>query len=581
MAAALARTQPYVIDSAEIQVNIQKDSSLLVTEQFDVTFNEPRRGIFRLIPFEFDTGRGLARRTNLGRVSVTDDQGRPLTTKVTTEGAYLRVRIGDADITLPPGTKQSYVLRYRVDNALNWFDGDQGWGPYAELYWNATGNQWDTSFGSVRIIVNHPTVEEGRGTRARVFVGAYGSRAYDEIDNVATGVVGPTTGAVMSKHPGGFTFLLSEPLPPYTGATVVVALPEGTVERPTAAQKAAWALLANLGFATPLVVLAAMFAAWRKYGRDPSPQTIAVQFEAPDGLTASQCGALLDNQVDQRDVAAAMISLAVSGHIVIRPVEGGFLRRRQVQIEFTGGGDESKLSDFELQILRLMQTCGKTVTESELQSVVGPEISSLKEGLFKSLVARGLYRHSPTSSMGCGCVAGLGLTALLTFFGVKVLSNGADTVSWVLGAVLCVPIVVVFAMLMPARTLQGARTREKVAGLYEAIRGRKHYMEWVADKELVSAKYEEMLPYAMAFGLVSQWADTFREVNVAQPSWYLGPSADFNLATFSRDLNIASTSLATAAMTPPRTASSSGSSGFSSGGGFSGGGFGGGGGGSW
>ena len=144
-------------------------------------------------------------------------------------------------------------------------------------------------------------------------------------------------------------------------------------------------------------------------------------------------------------------------------------------------------------------------------------------------------------------------------------------------------LIIGYSKIIPKRTQKGADMANQVKGFEAAMRGRRNYLEWVADKKIAEAKYEEYLPYAIAFGLVQQWSDTFKEVVTGSPSWYHAPYMinSWSMNHFVNDLDSSTRSLGAAATTPPRTSSSSGSSGFSSGGGFSGGGFGGGGGGSW
>ena len=98
--------------------------------------------------------------------------------------------------------------------------------------------------------------------------------------------------------------------------------------------------------------------------------------------------------------------------------------------------------------------------------------------------------------------------------------------------------------------------------------------------------FSRYLPYAIVFGVASQWASTFQQVAEAaaaaghplvMPTWYLG--GDYG--SFGGIADGMDSFASTAGSTFTSTPGSSGGSGFSSGGGFSGGGGGGGGGGSW
>ncbi|MEZ4199999.1 MAG: DUF2207 domain-containing protein [Candidatus Paceibacterota bacterium] len=86
-------------------------------------------------------------------------------------------------------------------------------------------------------------------------------------------------------------------------------------------------------------------------------------------------------------------------------------------------------------------------------------------------------------------------------------------------------------------------------------------------------QFMEYLPYAVAFGVEKEWADVFKDIQIASPDWYEGNTTTFSAVALSRDIGAFSSSFTAS------TSSPSGSG--SSGGGFSGGGAGGGGGGSW
>lgn len=127
--AAIPTGEPYVIDSFHATIDIAKNGNVRVLEEIRVSFYESRRGIFRVIPTSYDTGGPTRRDILLTDVRVTDDAGNKLTTLVTREGANLKIRIGDEDVWLSPGTQKSYLISYRTENVLNFFGPNAGdWG---------------------------------------------------------------------------------------------------------------------------------------------------------------------------------------------------------------------------------------------------------------------------------------------------------------------------------------------------------------------------------------------------------------------------------------------------------------------
>jgi uncharacterized membrane protein len=132
----------------------------------------------------------------------------------------------------------------------------------------------------------------------------------------------------------------------------------------------------------------------------------------------------------------------------------------------------------------------------------------------------------------------------------------------------------VFARIMPARTVMGARLRERVLGFEEFLQRVEsdRYERVVRTPQM----FERFLPYAMAFGVERRWARAFRDVYREPPGWYVGTDPmGFNAGTFSSRLSDLSTRAGSAMSSSPRSSGGSGFSGGSSGGGSGGGGGGG------
>ena len=85
-------------------------------------------------------------------------------------------------------------------------------------------------------------------------------------------------------------------------------------------------------------------------------------------------------------------------------------------------------------------------------------------------------------------------------------------------------IVAGFGSLMPARTLAGARALGKLRGFVDFLgRVEKDQIERV---EKTPQLFEKYLPYAMALGVESEWAQSFGRITV-QPTWHGGNQPDF------------------------------------------------------
>ena len=93
-------------------------------------------------------------------------------------------------------------------------------------------------------------------------------------------------------------------------------------------------------------------------------------------------------------------------------------------------------------------------------------------------------------------------------------------------------IVLVFGLIMPARTIRGARTLEKVLGFLEFLRR--------VEGDRFSGRQDagdvrEFLPFAMAFGVEKKWAKAFQNM-LQPPRWYSGTNPAASTPTFSSRL---------------------------------------------
>ncbi|MCW5936529.1 MAG: DUF2207 domain-containing protein [Fimbriimonadaceae bacterium] len=571
---------PFLIKSFDAEISIGKDSLLRVKETISVEFQEPRRGIFRKIPFLYETNTPFRRQVALSDIQVKDESGRPLTTLVTSDGAYLNIRIGDEDVTFPPGTNKTYVIAYTVTNAFNWFDKRKDWEPQAELYWNVTGNDWDTEIQESSFKVSFPETDKAR---AKVLTGYTGSSAQNYLPSPGSSPADPETFTSIKLSQTEFSGQRKQPLIPGEGLTIVFSVPDTVVPHPDPLTLASWWIWPNSGFLIPVLILAVMLPIWYAFGKDPKLGPVGVEFEPPDGLGPAECGALIDERVDNRDVSAAIVSLAAKGCLTLS-AEKRFLFGTDPVINVVSKKPTQRLTAFEDQLLAALGPEGSVVTRAKLVSDVGVKISRLKEKIFDDFVGRGYYHLRPDMAKLATFIGGGVLLVFLFIISRNILHGQVSLASSVIGGALGAGLVISFASIMPRRTQLGARARHRVAGFYEAMKGRRSYLEWVAEKEIAQARYEELLPYAVAFGLVDRWSDTFKEVVQSPPVWWVGPrDTTFSPVYFANSLDSTTRAIGSAATTVPRSESSSGGSGFGGGGGggFSGGGFGGGGGGSW
>ena len=550
-----AGARQLVIQHFDDTVVIGADGTVEVTENLEVRFNGTNwHGIYRAIPVEYTDPHGFDYKLLIDPISVTDDTGHSLKYEQSRQGRNTRFKIY---VSNPDNSTRTVVIRYRVLDALRFFE------DHDELYWNVTGNESDIPVASATASIQLPSGVTG--LHATAFTGVTGSRAEDARIDTIENIVNVRT---------------TRPLGRYQGLTVVVGWDKGIVHAPSSSAKFWLFLRSNWPLVIPLGVFAVMFWLWWTRGRDPARQAIAVQYEPPDKLTPGECGTLVDNEAAMRDITATLVDLAVKGYMTIEQTDESHLLGLSHGKAYTfhlkkPAADWNTARPHEQQMLSALFDGGANtdVKLSQLQNHFYASLPAIRNSIFDALMADGYYLHRPDTVRQGYVGAGIVIGILMIVMGGAVASRtGAAALPWIVSGVISAAVICIFGWFMPARTLTGARTLEKVLG-FEDFLGRVEG-DRIERIERTPELFEKYLPYAMALHVEKKWVQTFSGIAMQPPSWYQGPyGSGFVPYIFVNDLNMMSMQAASTMVSAPR---SSGSSGFG-GGGMSGGGFGGGG----
>jgi uncharacterized membrane protein YgcG len=556
------------LESFDALLEVQPDGSLTVIETLRPRFVGSYNGIFRTIPVDYRTPEGFNYKLLVDLLSVTDDIGKDLRCETSREGHYIKYKIwipGASDST------KTVLLTYRVENAIRYFD------EHDELYWNATGTEWPVPIDNASAVIKLPPVAAGPSLRATAYTGAYGSTASDADVEISGSQV-----SIRARH--GLNYR--------EGLTAVVGWQKGVVAEPGAATLAWRFLRANWMFGLPLIVFLLMFWLWYKRGRDPRlSEPIMVLYEPPEKLTPGEVGTLVDNTPDMRDITATLVDLAVRGYVRIEEGEekGLLWKTRDYTFRLLKPEPEwGELKGHERELLSGMFTNpsqpGDTTNLSTLENQFYQKLPGIREAVFKQLISSRYYTHDPQKVkglyLGLGSALAVAAAGLLAYWAAR---SGTSMFTAILSGASSGAIIIIFAFVMPARTVLGARVRNKVLGFEEFMnRAEKDHFARLVNSPQMFDKY---LPYAMALGVEGNWAHAFENIYKQPPEWYRGHyDGTFRPYLLMHNLNTMSSRTASTFTSKPRSEGSgfgsSGSSGFG-GGGFSGGGFGGGGGGAF
>ena len=246
-------------------------------------------------------------------------------------------------------------------------------------------------------------------------------------------------------------------------------------------------------------------------------------------------GAHVDQRAGPADVLATLLHLAFRGYLTVRevhpsgvPAEGDEAARVARTIlqgvglwttewEFRRTDRPfDDLAPFEGAIVHALLGAERSVTMSAVAPSFRELLPRLYHGLYRELVDRGWFRHSPKATRRewvilAGVIAALGAVAIVWL-------GRADLG---LGLILSGGIVLAFAPVMPVVTREGARARDQLLGLREYVR-RAEMAEIEArhEGERAPGHFEEILPYAIALGVVDLWLKEFAGLTEG-PGWYL------------------------------------------------------------
>jgi uncharacterized membrane protein len=559
--AAPAAAKSWRISDFQGTITVNDDGSALVKESITLVFVGDWHGIHRTIPIEYPGPDGANYQLFIDIKSITDENGAKLKYDSSSSGAArdLKIYIPNAvDVT------RTVDIAYRVRNATRFFD------QYDEFYWNVTGNDWPVPIDRATATVHLPDSASG-SLRAQAFTGVYGSTERD---------------ATAKVEGSNAEFATNNPLPMRGGMTIDVYMPKGILKEPGGLTKLFWFIGSNPVVFLPLVTLAVMFILWWYAGRDPDPgMSVAPMYEPPTGISPAEAGTLLDDRIHPRDITSTIVDLAVRGFIKIEETDDKGLLFHHKDYIFhllQKRQDWSGLAPHERVMME--NIFADDVPDTRLSSLKNrfyTAVPVVRTDIMSALKQKGIYTLDPESANAYSFGAAFCIVipfAVVQYFGWADFFSSVPML--ILSVLISALIWWLFARVMTAKTVKGARTHIAVLGFQE-------FMNRVdADrlKVMPPSTFEKFLPYAMALGVEHHWAQAFAGIIKDPPGWYAAPAGygygtGFNPILFSSSMHGMATDMHQVFVSAPRASSTgSGFGGGGGGGGFSGGGFGGGGG---
>jgi uncharacterized membrane protein YgcG len=598
--------EAFVINEYRVNVIVGENNVYLVTEDLDVTFSEPRHGLFRDIPVRYTH-------------PITGKTRNILVNNIQVNGHPYRVEKNRNNINIRIGSAEEYVngnKHYQISYTLN--VGNDKIPEYDEFYMNLIGPQWDTQINQARFEV--------------VFPKPFDTTMY----NLTAGRQGSTDNSSFSHRIDGniLKAATTRALQPYEGVTLRVELPDGYF---IGAREIRDNFYRKMYFFLLLALFLSAFL-WFRYGRDALVVT-PVEFTAPEGMTPAETGYIIDGHTDTRDITSLLIYWADKGFMAIEEIDKKnfrFIKLKPLTPEAKSfeksffddlfqNRDQVETSELKFKFAESLKFAQRDVTEFFRED---PEkrIFTLKSRwarMFISLLillTAGITTWKLVYEIGgsnapqfiLAAIAGVLVTVIagsiqmildkwqamgsikrlfllilatlplliVTLIILAVSSDSPQLQVLVLFSFVTIAVLTVFSFIARKRTERGTNLLGRILGLKDFIkRAELDRIKMLVDEN--PQYFYSVLPFAYSLGLSEKWAKNFDAILTPPPTWYQGNTSygnHFTPVLFASSLNNA---MRTTQANMAAVKGSSGGGGMSGGGGFSGGGVGGGGGGSW
>ena len=601
---------------------IYKDGTMMVAERIQVvsTGNEIRRGIYRDFPTRYRTPDGRWYVVEFELLDVLRD-GSPEEHRLENYSNGLRIYIGNANIYLDPGI-YTYTITYRTNRQIGFFK------DHDELFWNVTGNGWAFPIEKASASVSLPYEVHKKILKYDGYTGYQGDREKDFNAYIRN-----------SKE---IYFETISSLSPNQGLSIVVSWQKGLIPPPTLSQKASYFYQDNLalliGFLGFLCVLVFYLFDWLKHGKDPVKGAIYPLFHPPDGMSPASIRYISNKGYDDKAMTAALVNMAVKGHIHISEDDDTFSISHQQNSVKKLTRDESEIAK------ELFATDQQIELRNSNHVIIHNAIDVLKNTLKKQyynvyfrtnrkyfifgailsavILAVNLFFYPDKAVFGvafwlAGWSVGTGFllfssingwlhvlvskkirsfvsAVIMTFFCLPfiageifgiVLLVKTTSVLWVFIFLGIILLNILFYHLLETFTPKGRSFMDQVEGFRMFLSvSEKDRIHMLNPQAKTIELFEQYLPYAIALDVEQQWSDQFTDIlsdSLQQPTtsgvsrWYSNSSSHINIGSFMSSLGSSFSSSISSSSHAPGSHSGIG------GGGSSGGGGGGGGGGGW
>ena len=270
-----------------------------------------------------------------------------------------------------------------------------------------------------------------------------------------------------------------------------------------------------------------VYIQYARSGRDPEAVVVPEYLtEPPTDDPPGVVGTLVDEVAEMREILATLIDLARRGYLVIEQTRGGgLLSTAEFQFHRTDKAAEG-LAPYESTLLHALFGRSTSTSLSDLRNRFYIHIPTLRQALYRAVVERGYFPRSPetTRNIWVGAGAGVLMLAVMGIVGLTAIPeiDLLQAISpFLLGPfiALLIPglVMLIAASYMPAKTARGAQEAARWRAFRTYLQNIRRY---VGDDAQVDELFERYTPYAVAFGIDSQWTRQMTPILRSMPEWY-------------------------------------------------------------
>ena len=533
------------IKSFHTDIDIQADGTFSVRETIDIFFNEKRRGIYRLIPYQYRI-KGDKYNIKISDIKIEGEK-----TKISNENGNKKIRIGHPDVFIE-GHK-TYYINYTVAKAL--LEHEDAF----EFYWNLTGNEWDVPIEVASFNISYPVDIILQEKDIKIFADDYGSEftavdyniSHNQLNGKSTRVLKAGEGISVSSYIDSKHINISP-----------TSLRQ--LEIPKVYPK-------DFYFPLPALILGWFLWFWKRTDRYKNPVEVDDQYYPPEDMGPTEVGAFHDYQVNNRDLLALIPKWGNEGLIKLESIPK---EDEKFDIYFHKENEiNTSVPLYEQELFNGLFENNNVIFLEDLKNKFYKIFSASKSNFSKDIILNKLYDshsknkfHNPWSIILWLGLIILGAVCFAAFH------------FWVSGALLMILAIagIFITFSRPKFSERGFRIHNHLRGLEQFLKD----PEGSQIQELVEKDpnyLEKMFPYVVAFGLDEKWNSKLKTIEgiSSNPSWYYeSGNSNSNIGSFSKAFS--PKSIESAFTSSPASNSTGGGVSGSSGGGF-----GGGGGGSW